>query len=284
MESPSLHVALWRAATKRRFSRLTPLVKRLWRPFPEWIYRFFDRRFDRIDQLIGNPTFDLYRLREAIDSRTVDAEDKGQTAPHIFTIKINYFLQKRTALATLESLKHTIHAAVIDHINDKYYRTLDSVRIDMNPDIYTSGVTVEPSFGKFDKVMSARRVRSNRAKILANTPPSQIRLVARIDSPGFKTIEHLTFHPGGPSLSVGSAEGNDLVLSHASVSPRHATLAVTAAGILQVADLASTTGTFVNRLRISYRQSRTIRETRDTVSFGRVKIRFRKSLPGNPSI
>src|SRR6476660_9369203 len=54
--------------------------------------------------------------------------------------------------------------------------------------------------------------------------------------------------PAGES-TLGSAEGNDFVLPVPGVSRQHASLSAKDDGV-EVADLASTTGSFVNGLRI----------------------------------
>lgn len=73
-----------------------------------------------------------------------------------------------------------------------------------------------------------------------------------------------------PVITVGRAEGNDLVLPHPTVSASHARLTKQADGALLVQDLGSTNGTFVDGERVS-RQGALARQGQ-RVGFGGVQI------------
>src|SRR5690606_30813126 len=54
-----------------------------------------------------------------------------------------------------------------------------------------------------------------------------------------------------PTVTIGRAPGNDLVLPHPSVSGRHAQINKMPDGKFQIRDLGSTNGTYLNGVRIS---------------------------------
>jgi hypothetical protein len=51
----------------------------------------------------------------------------------------------------LYELKNEVLAAAIDHINDHRYRTLGPVSVDAEVDIFTTGISVDPTFGEFEE-------------------------------------------------------------------------------------------------------------------------------------
>ena len=51
----------------------------------------------------------------------------------------------------LNDLKNEVLAAAIDHINDHRYRTLAEVQVEAEVDIFTTGISVDPTFCEFEK-------------------------------------------------------------------------------------------------------------------------------------
>ena len=186
----------------------------------------------------------------------------------------------RSTTELLNDLKRVL-AAAIDHINDHRYRTLAAVSVEAEVDIFTTGISVDPTFGEFEEDLRRQDEEKRAAKagvpIPAAAPPMpDIEVIARI------TLQHgtreipLSFKPGGRRLNVGRATDNELTLNDASVSKIHAALLMTSEGTLLVADTGSTNGTFINGRRIAYGESRLIEEG-DVVGFGDVEVRLRKS-------
>lgn len=217
----------------------------------------------------------MYTLRKEIDDLVIDCGKQGRLAPHVFTVRVPYSTEKQTSNQNLKRLRHAIHARLIDYLNDQLYRTLEPVRVRTVTDIYSPVTIVQPSFGSLEK--HAQRQAKSSPLSTSNFSAPEVVYHAHISWPGFICIEDLTLPRGGRSVSVGRAEGNDLVLDHPSVARRHATLAVTTEGTLRIADLGSLNGTFVNRRPVPCRQTRNVRE-KDVVSLGKAKVRFRKQL------
>lgn len=76
----------------------------------------------------------------------------------------------------------------------------------------------------------------------------------------------------GPETAVGRAPGNDLVISAAEVSREHARLRRDGK-VLEVRDLGSRNGTWVNGVRVSTHRAR----SGDEIAFG--TLRYRLDLP-----
>lgn len=76
--------------------------------------------------------------------------------------------------------------------------------------------------------------------------------------------------PLAGSVTLGSAEGNDVLVEDSSIAPKHAEVALSPTGSFVVRDLGSATGTFVNGRRVTVLP---LCEG-DDVSFGRLRGRF----------
>ena len=177
-----------------------------------------------------------------------------------------------------QRLEAEILAAAIDHINDSRYRTLAPVKIETEVDIFTTGLSVDPTFGEFEAELQRRDLEQKLGKTATGarkeaTP--DVVISARVTLPeGSREVE-LGFTQGGKRLNVGRGTDNDLYLNHTSVSKIHAALKMDAEGTLLVADTGSTNGTHINGQRIPYGEARPIAEG-DLVAFGDVEVRFRR--------
>lgn len=172
-------------------------------------------------------------------------------------------------------------AAAIDHINDHRYRTLGPVTVEAEVDIFTSGISVDPTFGEFEddlRRQDEERRATKTGVAIPSAAPSMpdIEVIARITLPAGTREIPLIFKPGGKRLNVGRASDNELTLNDASVSKIRGALLMTGEGTLLVADTGSTNGTYINGRRIAYGESRQL-EDGDVVGFGDVEVRLRKS-------
>lgn len=75
-----------------------------------------------------------------------------------------------------------------------------------------------------------------------------------------------------PSVVIGRADGNQVVIDHVSVSRRHAQMVIES-GRVTISDLGSGTGTFVGGQRLPA-NTPTIVESGQTMRYGDVEARF----------
>lgn len=185
----------------------------------------------------------------------------------------------RDAVEVTKRLETEILAAAIDHINDNRYRTLAPVKIETEVDIFTKGISIEPTFGEFEEDLQRRDIERQLGKpIKAHAEKAEVPIIGRVTLPeGSRDVE-LLLVAGGRRLNVGRGTDNDLHLNHASVSKVHAALKMDAGQNLFVADTGSTNGTHINGMRIAYGEARPITEG-DVVAFGEVEVRFRRVNP-----
>jgi len=266
-------------ALKRREA----LPERLLRRVLEGVGDVVDRRFGRtVEPKSGLTTSKLIeRMKSLIDERVRDEGRKGRIAPHHLTLKVEWGTHSEAPPEILNDLKNEILAAAIDHINDHRYRTLAPVTVEAEVDIFTTGISVNPTFGEFEEDLrredELKRVEKAGVVIPTAAPPMpDVEVIARISQQNGSREILLIFKPGGKRLNVGRAADNELTLNDASVSKIHAALLMTTEGTLLVADTGSTNGTFINGRRISYGESRQLEEG-DVVGFGDVEVRLRKS-------
>lgn len=279
-EDPTGKLKEEQTETKRREEALP---ERILRRVLEGMGSVVDRRLGRtVEPRSGLTTSKLIeRMKKLIDERVRDEGRKGRIAPHHLVLKVEWGTHSEAPPEILNDLKNEVLAAAIDHINDHRYRTLAEVSVDAEVDIFTTGISVDPTFGEFEEDLRRQDEEARAAKMGvpipgAAPPMPDIEVLARITlQDGTREIP-LVFKPGGKRLNVGRASDNELTLNDSSVSKIHAALLMTAEGTLLVADTGSTNGTYLNGRRIAYGESRLI-EDGDVVGFGDVEVRLRKS-------
>jgi len=266
---------------KRR--REEALPERILRRVLEGMGSVVDRRLGRtVEPRSGLTTSKLIeRMKRLIDERVRDEGNKGRVAPHHLILKVEWGTHSEAPPEILHDLKNEVLAAAIDHINDHRYRTLGPVTVEAEVDIFTTGISVDPTFGEFEEDLrrqdEQRRAAKTGVPIPGAAPPMpDIEVIARVTMPNGTREIPLIFRPGGKRLNVGRAADNELTLNDKSVSKIHGALLMTAEGTLLVADTGSTNGTYLNGRRIAYGESRLI-EDGDVVGFGDVEVRLRKS-------
>jgi hypothetical protein len=258
------------------------LPERLLRKVLENMGDVVDRKFGRtVEPKSGLTTTKLVeRMKRLIDERVRNEGPKGRIAPHLMKLKLEWGTHAEAPPEILKELEHELLAEAIDHINDHRYRTLAPVRIESEVDIFTTGVSVDPTFGEFEEELrqqdEARRAAQAGIPIPTAAPPvPDVTLIARVTMRDTTRELPLVFAPGGRRINVGRVSDNDLSLNDGSVSKIHAALVMNKEGTLLVADTGSTNGTYINGRRIAYGESRPI-EDGDVVGFGDIEVRFRK--------
>jgi hypothetical protein len=268
------------AAKKKREEALP---ERLLRRVLESMGDVVDRKFGRtIEPKSGLTTSQLIeRMKKLMDERVRDEGRKGRIAPHLLKLKIEWGTHSEAPPEIIKELEHEVLAAAIDHVNDHRYRTLATMKVETEVDIFTTGISVDPTFGEFEEELKQADEAKRQAQLevphrspFEKTPA--VELLARVTL-GEKVQEMpLSLIPGGKRLSVGRVSDNDLALNDGSVSKIHAALTMNNQGTLLVADTGSTNGTYINGRRISYGEARQI-DDGDVVGFGDVEVRFRRT-------
>lgn len=263
---------------KRKRSEALP--ERLLRRVLESMGDVVDRKFGRtVSPKSGLTTSQLIdRMKHLIDERARDEGRKGRIAPHHLKLKVEWGTHSEAPPEILQELEHEVLAEAIDHINDHRYRTLGPVTVETEVDIFTTGVSVNPTFGEFEEALRKEdeEKRALEVDIPRGAPPMpDVTVTARVTINNDSKLIPLTFKPGGKRLNVGRASDNELSLNDTSVSKIHATLVLNSERTLLVADTGSTNGTYINGRRIAYGEARHIEEG-DVVGFGDVEVRFKK--------
>jgi hypothetical protein len=267
--------------TKKK--RQEALPERLLRRVLESMGDVVDRKFGRTVAPKGGLTTSqlIERMKKLIDERVRDEGRKGRIAPHHLKLKVEWGTHSEAPPEIIKDLEHEILAAAIDHINDHRYRTMAPMKVETEVDIFTTGISVDPTFGEFEEELrqADEAERSAQLEVPHRSPFEKIpdvNLIARVTIGNEAHEVPFALKPGGKRLSVGRVSDNELALNDASVSKIHAALTMNQQGTLLVADTGSTNGTYINGRRISYGEARQIVEG-DVVGFGDVEVRFRKS-------
>src|SRR6266850_8233417 len=136
---------------KRRRDTIVP--ERLMRRVLEGVGDVVDRKLGRTVESASGLTTDqiILRMNHLIDSRVRDEKGRGRIAPHHLKLKMEWGTHSETPPEVTQRLEAEILAAAIDHINDSRYRTMAPVKIETEVDIFTSGMSVDPTFGEFEE-------------------------------------------------------------------------------------------------------------------------------------
>jgi len=259
------------------------LPERLLRRVLESMGDVVDRKFGRTVAPKGGLTTSqlIERMKKLIDERVRDEGRKGRIAPHHVKLKVEWGTHSEAPPEIIKDLEHEILAAAIDHVNDHRYRTMAPMNVDTEVDIFTTGISVDPTFGEFEEELrqADEAKRAAQLEVPHRSPFEKIpdvNLIARVTIRNEAHELPLALKPGGKRLSVGRVADNELTLNDASVSKIHAALTMNQQGTLLVADTGSTNGTYINGRRISYGEARQIEEG-DVVGFADVEVRFRKA-------
>lgn len=249
--------------------------------------------FDRITGRNWNPSSSLAtsklieKLRLLMDAEVRDLGKDGRFVPHVFTLKIQWNKFSTDSDEELRKLEHELHAAAIDHINDRLYHTYAPLEISVSKDYFVEGVRFTCGFGKFSESEDDEtEVQITLANIptAASSPGSGVAesqnaeageasapaCVVRFRSAGRERTKKLDF-ASQSRFSVGRAGTNDIVIDDASVSKSHAAIALNREGKVLVADTGSTNGTFVSGHRIAYGKTAELKEGTE-LRFGDIEM------------
>lgn len=254
--------------------------------------------FDRLTGRGWNPSSSLAtsklieKLKFLLDSEVRDLGKEGKFVPHIIKLKIQWDKFSTEAEKELDKLRYELHAAAIDHINDRLYHTYAPLNIEIKTDYFTEGVRMLASFGKFsdkedDEVavnvtvpnLKTDGLLSNN-KITVNLTEEQIiadsddRFIARFYAKNKAFEKELNFSEN-KRISVGRSSTNELAIDDQSVSKIHAALVLNSEKQLMVADTGSTNGTFINAQRIAYGKAVAF-EDDAKLKFGTVEVTFER--------
>jgi len=223
----------------------------------------------------------IERIKRLLDSEAKEISGKGMVVPHQITIKIQQENFSEVLGNNLETARHELLPAVVDHINDSLYYTFAPVTLEIKPDLFVEGTKLYASFGEFieegdvEQNVTVPALDVSEAISDASTnyvASAELIYVARYEIAGNAKERTLNF-PAGQRRSIGRSGTNDLALDDSSVSNLHASLAVDKDGNLSVADTGSTNGTFVNNERIAYGKAVRLADG-DRVKFGVVEVTF----------
>src|SRR5215212_7500586 len=213
------------AEKKPEHKREEALPERLLRRVLEGMGAAVDRGLgrDSPSQQSGLTTTSLIeRMKRLIDERVRNEGRGSRIAPHFLKLKVEWGTHSEAPPEIIQELEHEVPAAAIDYINDNRYSTLAPVQIETETDIFTSGISVDPTFGEFEQQLKEQDEAERRARELGSPliPHSQIydiHITARVTTPDGTRDIPLLFKPGGRRLGVGRGTDNDLCLNDNSV-------------------------------------------------------------------
>jgi len=261
---------------------------------------------DTVDRVTGrgwNPSSSLAtsklieKIKFLLDEEVRDLGPEGKFAPHVLTLKMQWNKFDADSEEELEKLKNELHAATIDHINDRLYHTFAPIEINVKTDYFTEGVRLIGSFGEFGESEDEAAVNVTLPNIeieaIGGGSRVSINLEAKEAVPDTGKIYTAEFEAGGKRFtktldfakskrfSIGRGKENEISIDDASVSKVHAALVLDESGRLLIADTGSTNGTYIDDIRIQY--GKAVELTRDSVlRVGTIGVRIVGQTPTSP--
>src|SRR6185295_3597264 len=187
--------------------RDTILPERLMRRVLEGVGDVVDRKLGRTAEPGTGLSTDqiILRMNHLIDERVRNEKGRGRIAPHHLKLKMEWGTHDDTPEDVTHRLETEILAAAIDHINDSRYRTLGPVKIETDVDIFTKGISVDPTFGEFEEDLRKQDLERQLGQPL-NAPRREkveVHYSARVTLPEGSREIPLTFVAGGRRINVG---------------------------------------------------------------------------------
>ena len=268
---------------------------------PDWLVQgVLTKLGDTFDRLTGrgwNPSSSLAtsklteKLKALLDLEMKDMGAKGKFVPHNIKLKIQWDKFSTDSEEELKKLEFELHAAAIDHINDRLYHTYAPINIEVKTDYFTEGVKLLGSFGAFSEneedeaainvtLPNFKRddfLTDGKISVILNEKEIErnLRTFMTFFSAAGKDREVKLDFSAEKRLSVGRSKENGLFLNDKSVSKIHASLVLNSEIQLMVADTGSTNGTFVDGQRIAYGKAFIVKDG-GSVKFGSVEVRFER--------
>src|SRR5438477_9527413 len=152
--------------------RDTILPERLMRRVLEGVGEVVDRKLGRTFDPKSGLTTDqiIARMNQRIDARVRNEKGQGRIAPHHLKLKIEWGTHSETPPEVTKRLEAEVLAAAIDHINDNRYRTLGPVTVETDVDIFSTGISVEPTFGEFEEELKQQDLENELQKSWKGAP------------------------------------------------------------------------------------------------------------------
>ncbi len=268
---------------------------------PDWLVRGvltkLGEMFDRFTGRSWNPSSSLAtselieKLKVLLDSEVRNLGKEGRFVPHDIRLMIQWDKFSTDSDSDLKKLEHELHAAAIDHINDRLYHTYAPLKIEIRSDYFTEGVRLLGSFGNLSEnedeeaainvtLPNLKRAAPDRdGKISVVLNEDEIRknqsiFVAKFLENGRIREVELDFSEKS-RMSVGRTRESDLSINDRSVSKIHASLVLNSDRRLLIADTGSTNGTFINTVRIAYGKAVEVKE-RAAIKIGSVDVSLKR--------
>ncbi|MCO6509310.1 MAG: FHA domain-containing protein [Aridibacter famidurans] len=248
--------------------------------------------FDRITGRNWNPSSNLAtskleeKLKLLLDAEVREEPGGGRFVPHLFKLKIQWNKFSTDSDADLKKLEHELHAAAIDHINDRLYHTYAPIQVSVEKDYFVEGVQFIAGFGKFGESEGDEIAVNVTLKNIpvgesppAEEPPAEAEAAQEVShgpevcfdlTVQGKRVRRCVIFGDTRRFSVGRSGTNDIVIDDPSVSKVHASVALSSSGGIVIADTGSTNGTFIGGSRMPYGKAAPLSEG-SKIKFGDVE-------------
>jgi|SRR5262245_7698279 len=195
-------------------------------------------------------------------------------APNLIELRYDYETYTKMGGKRREYLQRELSVSIYEYVYNRRYKTLRDLQVKISYDAFTRGLEISLGFGEVKKTVIVRSSSGNtededRVEKTSKHPAIACGLVLR----GMGVMPELRAQLSSDSepVGVGRNVANNLVIKDPTVSNFHAAFVLSHEGNLELADRASSNGTYVNGVLLGTGDKTIVRDG-DRVRFGEVEL------------
>jgi hypothetical protein len=213
------------------------------------------------------------QIERAVENN-LKRESGSIIAPNLIELRYDYETYTKMGAKRREYLQRELSASIYEFVYNRRYTTLRDLQVKISYDAFTRGLEINLGFGEGKKTVIVRSSSGNldnedRVEKGSKQPAIACGLVLR----GMGVFPELRAQVSSDAepVGIGRNVANTLVIKDPTVSNFHAAFVLSNDGKLELADRASSNGTYVNGVLLGTGDKTIVRDG-DLVRFGDVEL------------
>src|SRR5262245_33798494 len=209
------------------------------------------------------------QIERAVEN-SLRREGTSIIAPNLIELRYDYETYTKMGGKRREYLQRELSASIYEYVYNRRYTTLRDLQVKISYDAFTRGLEISMGFGEGKKTVI---VRSNSGHSEDEERSKQPEIVCGLVLRGMGIMPelHAQVSNNAEPVGVGRNVANNLVIKDPTVSNFHAAFVLSHEGNLELADRASSNGTYVNGVLLGSGDKTIVRDG-DQLRFGDVEL------------
>jgi FHA domain len=211
------------------------------------------------------------QIERAVEN-SLRREGTSIIAPNLIELRYDYETYTKMGGKRREYLQRELSASIFEYVYNRRYTTLRDLQVKISYDAFTRGLEISLGFGEGKKTVIVRS-NSGHAEDKERAEHKQPAIVCGLVLRGMGIMPelHAQVSSNAEPVGVGRNVANNLVIKDPTVSNFHAAFVLSHEGNLELADRASSNGTYVNGVLLGSGDKTIVRDG-DRVRFGEVEL------------